>query len=69
MGKEEIVRKFLDSKAFNFEAFGRFVAENGASLASSEDSEFGFVIGPRFIRYCIPPVTEGFGEVDEVIGG
>jgi hypothetical protein len=68
MGNQEVVRKFLASKAFDFEAFGKFVAENGASLANSEDSEFGFIIGPRFIRYCIPPVTEGFGEVEEIAG-
>ena len=55
--KQETVKKFLASKAFDFAAFGKFVAENGASIASSENSEFGFIIGNRFIRYCIPPVT------------
>lgn len=54
---QEVVKKFLASKAFDFAAFGKFVAENGASIASSEDSEFGFIIGNHFIRYCIPPVT------------
>jgi hypothetical protein len=54
---EQIVKKFLDSKAFDFAAFGKFVAENGASIASSEDGEFGFIIGNHFIKYCIPPVT------------
>jgi len=53
--KEEIVRKFLGSKAFDFSAFGKFVAENGESIASAHDGEFGFVVGNRFIRYCIPP--------------
>ena len=47
---QEIVTKFLASKAFDFAAFGKFVAENGASIASSEDGEFGFIIGNRFIR-------------------
>lgn len=61
---QEIVSKFLASETFNFEAFGRFVAENGASIASSEDSEFGFVIGNRFIRYCIPPVVRVIEGVD-----
>lgn len=68
MNNQEVVRKFLDSKAFNFEAFGKFVAENGASLASSEAGEFGFVVGNRFIRYCIPPVTRVFDESDEILG-
>ena len=61
---EEIVSKFLASKAFDFAAFGQFVAENGASIASSPDSEFGFIIGFRLIRYCIPPVTQAFDGVD-----
>jgi hypothetical protein len=63
---EEIVRKFLGSKVFDFSAFGKFVAENGASIASAQDGEFGFVVGNRFIRYCIPPaleVTEGVNPV------
>jgi hypothetical protein len=71
---QEVVKKFLASKAFDFAAFGKFVAENGASLASSEDGEFGFVIGHHVIRYCIPPVTvvnEGVNPAelrDEVAG-
>lgn len=56
--REEIVRKFLGSKVFDFNAFGKFVAENGASIASASESEFGFVVGHRFIRYCIPPVVD-----------
>ena len=61
---QEIVTKFLASKAFDFAAFGKFVAENGASIASSEDGEFGFIIGNRFIRYCIPPVVRTVEGVD-----
>jgi hypothetical protein len=60
---QEIVSKFLASKAFDFVAFGKFVAENGASIASSAEGEFGFVVGHRVIRYCIPPVVR-FEGVD-----
>jgi hypothetical protein len=63
---QEIVNKFLASKVFDFAAFGKFVTENGASIASSSDGEFGFVIGNRFIRYCIPPVTRVIEGVDPV---
>jgi hypothetical protein len=63
---QEIVNKFLASKSFDFAAFGKFVAENGASIANSEDGEFGFVVGHRFIRYCIPPVTHVLEGVDPV---
>ena len=72
---QETVKKFLASKAFDFAASGKFVAENGASIASSENGEFGFIIGNRFIRYCIPPVTvvkEGVNPAElrnEVTGG
>jgi hypothetical protein len=72
---QEIVKKFLASKTFDFAAFGKFVAENGASIAGSEDSEFGFIVGNHFLRYCIPPVTQTFEGVDpavlrtEVTGG
>jgi len=64
--KEEIVRKFLGSKAFDFSAFGKFVAENGESIASAHDGEFGFVVGNRFIRYCIPPAVEVAQGIDPV---
>ena len=64
MAHEEIVRKFLASKVFDFAAFGKFVAENGASIASTENAEFGFVVGHRFIRYCIPPVVHVVEGVD-----
>jgi hypothetical protein len=66
MNNEEVVRKFLASKVFDFAAFGKFVAENGASIASSSDGEFGFVVGNRFIRYCIPPVVAVSESVDPV---
>jgi hypothetical protein len=65
---EDIVKAFLASKTFDFGAFGKFVAENGANIASSQGGEFGFVIGVRFIRYCIPPalrtVVEGVDPVE-----
>ena len=65
--KEEMVRKFLGSKVFDFAAFGKFVTENGASIASASESEFGFVIGHRFIRYCIPPQTAVVQELDPAV--
>lgn len=64
---QEVVKKFLASGVFDFAAFGNFVSEHGASIAGSENNEFGFVIGNHFIRYCIPPVTvvqEGVNPVE-----
>jgi len=60
----DIVNKFLASKAFDFVAFGKFVAENGQSIATSGDGEFGFIIGNHLIRYCIPPVVSLTENVD-----
>jgi hypothetical protein len=64
--REEIVRKFLGAKVFDFKSFGNFVAENGASIATASESEFGFVVGHRLIRYCIPPVVEIDQAIDPV---
>jgi hypothetical protein len=64
---EEIVKKFLAAKVFDFAAFGKFVAEHGASIASSPNGEFGFVVGNHFIRYCIPPVTSLVENVDPTV--
>ena len=64
--REEIVRKFLGAKVFDFNAFGKFVAENGASIATASDNEFGFIVGNHFIRYCIPPVVELDQAIDPV---
>jgi hypothetical protein len=59
---EEIVRKFLASKIIDFAALGNFVSENGANIASSSDGEFGFIVGNRCVRYCIPPVAVQLSE-------
>jgi|GraSoi2013_100cm_1033763.scaffolds.fasta_scaffold341525_1 hypothetical protein len=55
---DEIVRKFLASKIIDFAALGNFVAENGSSFASASEGEFGFIVGNRCVRYCIPPATQ-----------
>ena len=53
---EEIVRKFLATKAVDLNAVGKFIAENGESIATSENGAFGIIIRrPFVIHYCIPP--------------
>jgi hypothetical protein len=56
--QEEIVRKFIGSKIFDFSAFAKFVAENGEAIATSPGLDFGFVIGHHAIAYCIPPQVD-----------
>lgn len=67
---EDIVKKFLASKALDFGALGKFISENGEAIATSEDSGFGIVMYPRFsIHYCIPPVTRPAEIIDAVAAG
>ena len=54
--QEEIVRKFLASKAVDLNALGKFISENGESIALAEGGSFGIILRrPFVIHYCIPP--------------
>jgi hypothetical protein len=55
MNHQEIVKKLIDSKAVNFDVIGKFVAENGASIATSEEPNFQVLLTKRVIDVCIPP--------------
>jgi hypothetical protein len=73
---EEIVRQFVDSKAIDFNALGKFVAELGPSLAISSRGDYGvrigfynvlacFNIGPRLVS---PVDIASSGITSEVVG-
>ena len=76
---EEIVEKFLSSKAIDFNALGQFVAENGPSIAASSRGDYGVRFGHYNILACfnigpIDPRLEQFGGraagiASEVTGG
>jgi hypothetical protein len=56
---EEIVKQFLDTKAVDFNALGKFVAEFGSSIAASGRGDYGVRIGHYNILACfnIGPVV------------
>jgi len=49
---QEIVEKFLQSKAIDFNALGKFVAENGPSIAASGIGDYGVRFGHYNILAC-----------------
>ena len=60
---EEIVHKFLQSKSVNFEALGKFVAENGAQLAAGSRGDYGVRFGHYNILACF-----NIGPIDVRVG-
>ena len=76
---EEIVEKFLSSKAIDFSALGKFVAENGPNIAASSRGDYGVRFGHYNILACfnigpVDPRLEQFGGrtagiASEVTGG
>jgi hypothetical protein len=56
---EEIVHKFLQSKSVDFNALGKFVAENGAQIAATSRGDYGVRFGHYNILACFnigPPI-------------
>jgi hypothetical protein len=76
---EEIVDKFISTRAVDFNALGKFVAEFGPHIAASGRGDYGvrfghynilacFNIGPIDVRLS-PPGGPGVGIASEVTGG
>lgn len=64
---EEIVDKFLNSKAIDFGALGKFVTENGPQIAASSRGDYGVRFGHYNILACfnigpIDPRGGSFGN-------
>lgn len=49
---QEIVEKFLQSKAIDFNALGKFVTDNGPSIAASGIGDYGVRFGHYNILAC-----------------
>ena len=49
---EEIVQKFLHTKAIDFNALGKFVAEFGSQIAGSSRGDYGVRFGHYNILAC-----------------
>ena len=65
MSHEEIVHKFLQSKSVDFNALGKFVAENGSHLVSSGRGDYGVRFGYYNILACfnIGPIDIRVGSI------
>ncbi len=63
---EEIVHKFLQSKSVDFNALGKFVAENGSQIAASGRGDYGVRFGHYNILACfnIGPINIRWGSID-----
>jgi hypothetical protein len=64
---EEIVKHFLDSKAVDFDALGKFVAQFGSSIVFSSRGDYGVRFGHYNILACFNP-----GPIDRLgspVGG
>lgn len=48
----DIVEKFIGSRAIDFAALGKFVAENGATIAASGRGDYGVRFGHYNILAC-----------------
>ena len=52
LSHEEIVKAFLGSRAVDFNALGKFVAEFGESIAISGRGDYGIRIGQYSVIAC-----------------
>ena len=66
---EEIVKQFLDSKAIDFTALGKFVAEFGSSIAISSRGDYGVRIGHYNILACFNPIGPQLANPVDVAAG
>lgn len=70
MGKvisnEEVVKRFVDSKAVDFKAIGSLVAEMGPEIAASDSGHKMVLVGRPFIVACFLQAGEQFGRIEEL---
>ncbi len=64
MKNEEIVRKFIDAKAVDFNAIGKIVTELGPALSVSNIGYRIVLSGRPFIIACLMPA----GDIRELVG-
>ena len=69
MTNEEIVKRFIDSKAFDFTAIGRLVTELGPSLATSSRGAHILLVGRHNILACMLPPAEAADLIGDISRG
>ena len=58
LSHEEISKRFVESKAVDFVAMGKFISEFGASLALDDQGWHGINIGRFNILACMLPAAD-----------
>jgi hypothetical protein len=61
---QEIVEKFVESKAIDFSAIGKVVTELGPALSASEIGYRFVLLGRPFIIACLMPAS----DIRELVG-
>jgi hypothetical protein len=69
MTHEEIVKRFIDSKAIDFTAIGRLVTELGPALATSSRGANFVLVGRHNILACMMPPAEAAHLVGDISRG
>jgi hypothetical protein len=64
ISNEEIVRKFVESNAIDFNAIGKLVTELGPALSTSEIGYRVVLAGRPFIIACLMPAA----DIRELVG-
>jgi hypothetical protein len=64
VSNQEIVKKFVEAKAVDFNAIGRLVTELGPALSTSEIGYRVVLAGRPFIIACLMPAA----DIRELVG-
>ncbi len=64
ISNQEIVKKFVEAKAVDFNAIGRLVTDLGPALSTSEIGYRIFLAGRPFIIACLMPAA----DIRELVG-
>ena len=64
ISNQEIVKKFVETKAVDFNAIGKLVTELGPSLAASDIGYRVVLAGRPFIIACLMPAA----DIRELVG-
>jgi hypothetical protein len=68
MTNEELVKRFIDSKAVNFDTIGKLVTELGPGLSSSTTHLNVVLVGKPFILACMMPAADASKLVGDLHG-
>jgi hypothetical protein len=66
---DEIVKQFVDSKAVDFAALGKFVTELGPSIAISGRGDYGVRMGWYNILACFNIAVQAVSPVETITAG